>query len=167
MTGYQRSAGARVDRTQRKKARFRSSERQQLRGRDDRDRDLEGADHPPQARAHPGEGRGPDRLAEGPVVRQLPDHGLIAGAGRAARGQLEREQPDVVAVRAGRDRHVGEAHGVGPDRGAMTMTKQTERLPRPAAELERLAEYYDTHDTSAEMEPGHWADPHPMATTGR
>ena len=49
----------------------------------------------------------------------------------------------------------------------MTMTKQTERPPRPAAGLERLAEYYDTHDTSAEMEPGHWADPHPMATTGR
>jgi len=37
----------------------------------------------------------------------------------------------------------------------MTMTKQPERLPRPAAELEQLAEYYDTHDTSAEMEPGH------------
>jgi predicted DNA binding CopG/RHH family protein len=52
-----------------------------------------------------------------------------------------------------------------PQEGAMTMTKQTERLPRPAAELERLAEYYDTHDTSAEMEPGHWAEPHPMATT--
>ena len=31
----------------------------------------------------------------------------------------------------------------------MTMTKQTEKLPRPAAGLERLAEYYDTHDTSA------------------
>ena len=28
-----------------------------------------------------------------------------------------------------------------------------------------LREYYDTHDTSAEMEPGHWAEPHPMATT--
>jgi hypothetical protein len=31
----------------------------------------------------------------------------------------------------------------------MTMTKRTEKLPRPAAGLERLAEYYDTHDTSA------------------
>ena len=46
----------------------------------------------------------------------------------------------------------------------MTMTKQPERLPRPAAELERLAEYYDTHDTSAEMESGDWAEPQPMAT---
>jgi hypothetical protein len=36
---------------------------------------------------------------------------------------------------------------------------------RPEAELERLAEYCDTHDTSAEMEPGHWVEPQPMATT--
>ena len=41
----------------------------------------------------------------------------------------------------------------------MTMTKQPEQLPRPEAELERLAEYYDTHDTSAEMEHGDWVDP--------
>jgi hypothetical protein len=47
----------------------------------------------------------------------------------------------------------------------MTMTERPERLPRPEAELERLAEYYDTHDTSAEMEPGRWVEPHPMATT--
>jgi hypothetical protein len=47
----------------------------------------------------------------------------------------------------------------------MTMTKQPEQLPRPAAELERLAEYYDTHDTSAAMEPGRWVEPQPMATT--
>jgi hypothetical protein len=47
----------------------------------------------------------------------------------------------------------------------MTMTKQPERLPRPAAELERLAGYYDAHDTSAEMESGDWAEPQPMATT--
>ena len=47
----------------------------------------------------------------------------------------------------------------------MTMTKKSERLPRPPAELERLAEYYDTHDTSAEMEPGDWVEPQPMATT--
>jgi uncharacterized protein (DUF4415 family) len=47
----------------------------------------------------------------------------------------------------------------------MTMTKRTEKLPRPAADLERLAEYYDTHDTSAEMEHGDWAEPQPMATT--
>ena len=47
----------------------------------------------------------------------------------------------------------------------MTMTKQPEQLPRPEAELERLAEYYDTHDTSAEMEPGRWVEPQPMATT--
>lgn len=47
----------------------------------------------------------------------------------------------------------------------MTMTKRSEPLPRPAAELERLAEYYDTHDTSTEMEPGHWVEPQPMATT--
>jgi hypothetical protein len=47
----------------------------------------------------------------------------------------------------------------------MTMTKGTEPLPRPAAELERLADYYDTHDTSAEMEDGDWVEPQPMATT--
>jgi len=47
----------------------------------------------------------------------------------------------------------------------MTMTKRSEHLPRPTAELERLAEYYDTHDTSAEMEPGVWVEPQPMATT--
>jgi hypothetical protein len=47
----------------------------------------------------------------------------------------------------------------------MTMTKQPEQLPRPEAELERLAEYYDTHDTGAEMEPGRWIEPQPMATT--
>jgi hypothetical protein len=47
----------------------------------------------------------------------------------------------------------------------MTMTKQTERLPRPAAELERLAEYYGSHDTSEEMEHGEWVEPQPMATT--
>ncbi len=47
----------------------------------------------------------------------------------------------------------------------MTMTKRSEHLPRPAAALEQLAEYYDTHDTSAEMEPGDWIEPQPMATT--
>ncbi|MGH3154464.1 MAG: CopG family antitoxin, partial [Streptosporangiaceae bacterium] len=45
------------------------------------------------------------------------------------------------------------------------MTKRSEPLPRPAAELERLAEYYDTHDTSAEMDLGDWVEPQPMATT--
>ena len=44
------------------------------------------------------------------------------------------------------------------------MTKRND-LPRPAAELEQLAEYYDTHDTSAEMEDGTWVEPQPMATT--
>ncbi len=47
----------------------------------------------------------------------------------------------------------------------MTMTKHPEQLPRPAAELEQLAEYYSTHDTSAEMEHGEWVEPQPMATT--
>ena len=47
----------------------------------------------------------------------------------------------------------------------MTMTKHSEQLPRPAAELEELADYYDTHDTSAEMEHGEWVEPQPMATT--
>jgi hypothetical protein len=44
------------------------------------------------------------------------------------------------------------------------MTKRND-LPRPAAELEQLAGYYDTHDTSAEMEDGTWVEPQPMATT--
>ena len=47
----------------------------------------------------------------------------------------------------------------------MTMTKRDEQLPRPAAELEQLADYYDSHDTSAEMEDGTWVEPQPMATT--
>ena len=47
----------------------------------------------------------------------------------------------------------------------MIMTKHSEQLPRPAAELERLAEYYDTHDTSTEMDDGNWVEPQPMATT--
>jgi hypothetical protein len=42
---------------------------------------------------------------------------------------------------------------------------KAEKLPRPAAELERLAGYYDTHDTSAQMEHGDWVEPQPMATT--
>jgi predicted DNA binding CopG/RHH family protein len=48
----------------------------------------------------------------------------------------------------------------------MIMTNHEEqRLPRSTAELEQLASYYDTHDTSAEMEDGEWFDPQPMATT--
>jgi predicted DNA binding CopG/RHH family protein len=47
----------------------------------------------------------------------------------------------------------------------MTMTKQTERLPRTTEELEHLAEYYSSHDTSADMEHGEWVEPQPMATT--
>lgn len=47
----------------------------------------------------------------------------------------------------------------------MTMSKQSERLPQPAADLERLAEYYGSHDTSDEMEQGEWVEPQPMATT--
>jgi predicted DNA binding CopG/RHH family protein len=40
-----------------------------------------------------------------------------------------------------------------------------ETLPRSAGELDDLASYYDTHDTSTEMEHGHWVDPRPMQTT--
>jgi hypothetical protein len=47
----------------------------------------------------------------------------------------------------------------------MTMAKNSEQLPRPAAELEELAEYYDSHDASQEMEHGEWVEPQPMATT--
>lgn len=45
------------------------------------------------------------------------------------------------------------------------MAKKQEKLPRPAAELEELADYYDTNDTSAEMDTGQWVDPRPMVTT--
>jgi CopG antitoxin of type II toxin-antitoxin system len=45
------------------------------------------------------------------------------------------------------------------------MTDRDEHLPRPAAELERLAGYYDSRDTSDEMEHGAWVEPQPMATT--
>jgi hypothetical protein len=44
----------------------------------------------------------------------------------------------------------------------MTMTKHSEQLPE---ELEHLAEYYDTHDTSTEMDNGDWVEQAPMATT--
>lgn len=47
----------------------------------------------------------------------------------------------------------------------MTLTEQLEHLPRPAEQLEGVAEYYDTHDTSAEMEGGKWVEPQPMRTT--
>ncbi len=47
----------------------------------------------------------------------------------------------------------------------MTMTKHSEQVPRPAAELEELAEHYGSHDTSGEMERGEWIEPQPMATT--
>lgn len=33
------------------------------------------------------------------------------------------------------------------------MTEHGEQLPRPAAELERLAGYYDSHDTSGALPP--------------
>jgi hypothetical protein len=52
-----------------------------------------------------------------------------------------------------------------PQEGTMMMTKHSEQLPRPAPELERLAEYYDTHDTSTEMDNGDWVEPQPMVTT--
>ena len=45
------------------------------------------------------------------------------------------------------------------------MTKHNEQLPRSAAELEQLASYYNSHDTSTEMERGEWVEPQPMATT--
>ncbi len=45
------------------------------------------------------------------------------------------------------------------------MTERDEQLPRSAAELERLASYYDSHDTSPEMEHGTWVEPQPMTTT--
>jgi hypothetical protein len=37
-------------------------------------------------------------------------------------------------------------------------------LQRPADELEELAAYYDTHDTSEEMEHGEWIEPLPVAS---
>jgi len=54
----------------------------------------------------------------------------------------------------------------------MNLAKQSERRPRPAAELKRLAEYDDTHDTSAEMEHGDWPShsrwqPHPCGCQPR
>ncbi|MEU4741863.1 hypothetical protein AB0G02_15555 [Actinosynnema sp. NPDC023658] len=45
------------------------------------------------------------------------------------------------------------------------MAKRDESLPRPAEDLEALADHYGTHDTSAEMEAGEWVDPRPMQTT--
>ncbi|GAA1708810.1 hypothetical protein GCM10009745_65860 [Kribbella yunnanensis] len=44
------------------------------------------------------------------------------------------------------------------------MNKMNEELPRPEAELESLADYYDTHDTGSEMADGEWVEP-PMVTT--
>ena len=39
------------------------------------------------------------------------------------------------------------------------MTKHNEQLPRSAAELEQLASYYNSHDTSTEMEHCEWVEP--------
>ena len=47
----------------------------------------------------------------------------------------------------------------------MTMASSDEQLPRPVAELEQLASYYDTHDTTAEMEDGEWVEPQLMMDT--
>ena len=47
----------------------------------------------------------------------------------------------------------------------MRTTKKPKHLPRSAGELEGLADYYDAHDTSADMEHGKWVDPRPMKTT--
>lgn len=47
----------------------------------------------------------------------------------------------------------------------MATTKKSQDLPRPAEELDELATYYDTHDTSAEMGSGQWVEPQPMKTT--
>ena len=52
-----------------------------------------------------------------------------------------------------------------PQEGTIIMTERDEQLPRPAAELEQLAGYYESHDTNAEMEHGTWVEPQPMATT--
>lgn len=44
---------------------------------------------------------------------------------------------------------------------------EKDELPRPAAELESLAEYYATHDTAEELDAdvdGVWVEP-PMVTT--
>lgn len=43
------------------------------------------------------------------------------------------------------------------------MSKSAEELPRPASELEALADYYEKHDTADEMEGGRWVQP--MVTT--
>ncbi len=55
------------------------------------------------------------------------------------------------------------SHGTTPT--DPQLSKADGELPRPAAELDELARYYDTHDTSSEMEQSHWVDPRPMRTT--
>jgi predicted DNA binding CopG/RHH family protein len=52
-----------------------------------------------------------------------------------------------------------------PQEGTIIITERDKQLPRPAAELEQLADYYESHDTSTEMEHGTWVEPQPMATT--
>jgi predicted transcriptional regulator len=47
----------------------------------------------------------------------------------------------------------------------MTTKKKHEMLPRAADELAALADYYDNHDTSGQMDAGRWVDPRPMQTT--
>jgi hypothetical protein len=46
-----------------------------------------------------------------------------------------------------------------------SMADRPESLPRPVEDLESLATYYATNDTSSETEHGEWADPRPMQTT--
>jgi len=87
----------------------------------------------------------------------------MTGAMFRDHGQPPDELPDQVTKK--------KPSSVRPGELAMT-TKKTrtpaadeEMLPRPAEELEQLAEHYDTHDTSAEMERGEWVEPQPMVTT--
>lgn len=47
----------------------------------------------------------------------------------------------------------------------MTTTKGRETLPRPAEQLEEIADYYDTHAPLPDGPDGEWVHPQPMVTT--
>lgn len=61
--------------------------------------------------------------------------------------------------------YTGRAFQIREEGTVTTPTDRPESLPRPIEDLESLATYYDTNDTSSEMEHGEWVDPRPMQTT--
>lgn len=87
-----------------------------------------------------------------------PASDVAAAARRAAAARAELDGAVARARRAGLS-----WNAIGKAAGGMSKQAAHERwhdLPMPIEDLEELAAYYDTHDTSREMEAGlEWVDP--------